>query len=207
MHIETLWAPLSIVGFYFFKLLTFRGNLLQITTLLANTVKKKGSTYNKNGNLQFLIPCCLLSNKYIIASSHLIASPPHFSSFVFSLVSSDYLAFQEAAEQFQPFIKFFATFEKSVSIMLFYALFMFRRSLSLCDYFSFWEAVILWKQLMVDELLLFLHCRWQKSWLWRWMRWTSMSPSWRNQSPFQTNLTQRKSWWPSYLNTGGNQES
>lgn len=28
---------------------------------------------------------------------------------------SDYEAFKEAAEQFQPYIKFFATFEKSVS--------------------------------------------------------------------------------------------
>lgn len=33
----------------------------------------------------------------------------------FSLLSSDYEAFKEAAEQFQPYIKFFATFEKSVS--------------------------------------------------------------------------------------------
>lgn len=31
------------------------------------------------------------------------------------LSSSDYEAFKEAAEQFQPYIKFFATFEKSVS--------------------------------------------------------------------------------------------
>lgn len=30
-------------------------------------------------------------------------------------VSSDYEAFKEAAEQFQPYIKFFATFDKSVS--------------------------------------------------------------------------------------------
>lgn len=29
---------------------------------------------------------------------------------------SDYEAFKEAAEQFQPYIKFFATFEKSVSL-------------------------------------------------------------------------------------------
>lgn len=28
---------------------------------------------------------------------------------------SDYEAFKEAAEQFQPYIKFFATFDKSVS--------------------------------------------------------------------------------------------
>ncbi len=39
-------------------------------------------------------------------------------AYFFSLVYSDYLSFQEAAEQFQPFIKFFATFEKSVSIFL-----------------------------------------------------------------------------------------
>lgn len=35
--------------------------------------------------------------------------------FPFSPVSSDYEAFKEAAEQFQPYIKFFATFDKSVS--------------------------------------------------------------------------------------------
>lgn len=33
----------------------------------------------------------------------------------FFLEFSDYEAFKEAAEQFQPYIKFFATFEKSVS--------------------------------------------------------------------------------------------
>ena len=36
-----------------------------------------------------------------------------FPVFFFSF--SDYDAFNEAAEQFQPYIKFFATFEKSVS--------------------------------------------------------------------------------------------
>lgn len=30
-------------------------------------------------------------------------------------IFSDYEAFEEAAEQFQPYIKFFATFDKSVS--------------------------------------------------------------------------------------------
>lgn len=34
--------------------------------------------------------------------------------FLFSIFS-DYEAFKEAAEQFQPYIKFFATFDKSVS--------------------------------------------------------------------------------------------
>lgn len=31
------------------------------------------------------------------------------------LLSSDFVAFKEAAEQFQPYIRFFATFEKKVS--------------------------------------------------------------------------------------------
>lgn len=34
--------------------------------------------------------------------------------FIFYLL--DYKAFEEAAEQFQPYIKFFATFDKGVSI-------------------------------------------------------------------------------------------
>lgn len=34
---------------------------------------------------------------------------------VFLSIFSDYEAFKEAAEQFQPYVKFFATFDKSVS--------------------------------------------------------------------------------------------
>lgn len=54
-------------------------------------------------------------------------------------VSLDYLAFQEAAEQFQPLIKFFATFEKSVSIMS-----PLQTRWSLCSYrnYNFFESKI-----------------------------------------------------------------
>lgn len=52
---------------------------------------------------------------------------------MFSLIFSDYEAFKEAAEQFQPYIKFFATFEKSVSDKQTHGQSHTRRSLLLSD--------------------------------------------------------------------------
>lgn len=104
---------------------------------------------------------------------------PHNS---FTPLFSDYEAFKEAAENFQPYIKFFATFEKSVSWKL---------SKTFWDLFIYiWLICLCW-------------LRWPRSSPLSWMRWTSMSPSWRSLSPSQEDLTLRKNWWSSLLNTDG----
>lgn len=99
---------------------------------------------------------------------------------------SDYEAFKEAAEQFQPYIKFFATFEKSVS----------NRNKTKRNNKTR-------RTLHYSRVICLLSFRWPRSWPWSWTKWISMSPSWRSRSPSRASLTLRRSWWNSSRNTGG----
>lgn len=114
----------------------------------------------------------LLSTLHSVHSSNTVYSKEMLSFSPFS--SSDYEAFKEAAEHFQPYIKFFATFEKSVS----------NKHTN--------------KQAHLYSWVTCLCCfRWPRSWLWSWTRSISTSPSWRSRSPSLASLTPRRIWWNS----------
>lgn len=83
-------------------------------TVLRETLLLEGRQWNQDGEMNEEF-CCSPSSSQAIVNAN-----SEFQPFChgFSLSLSDYKAFQEASERFQPYIKFFATFDKSVSLNL-----------------------------------------------------------------------------------------